>query len=64
MYKNREEAKRRRVESTRKAVKKYEENFKRINCRLEPELYERIRETGMSFNSFVVEAVREKLDRG
>lgn len=60
---DREEAKRRQRESNRKAVEKYQQNFKRINCRLEPALYEEIVKTGQSANSFIVEAVEEKLKR-
>lgn len=60
---DREEAKRRQRESNRKAVEKYQKNFKRINCRLDPSLYEEIAKTGQSVNSFIIEAIREKLGR-
>lgn len=58
---DREEAARRQRESNRKAVEKYQQRFQRINCRFEPELYEQIIATGQSANSFIVEAVKEKL---
>jgi ribosomal protein L18 len=60
---DREEAKQRKLESNRKAVAKYQGQYKRINCRFEPELYNQIINTGMSTNSFIIEAVKEKLDR-
>ena len=60
---DREEAARRQRESTRAAVKKYQEGFKRINCRLDPELYEQIIATGKTANSFIIEAIKEKLER-
>lgn len=41
----------------RKAIAKYEENFKRINCRLTPEMYQRIQSTGKSANTVIVEAL-------
>ena len=41
----------------RKAIAKYEENFKRINCRLTPEMYQRIQNTGKSANAVIVEAL-------
>ena len=41
----------------RKAIAKYEENFKRINCRLTPEMYQRIQNTGKSANTVIVEAL-------
>ena len=59
---DREEAAKRQRESNRKAVEKYQQNFKRINCRLDPEIYNRIVATGMSVNSFIIEAVTEKLE--
>ena len=60
---DREEAAERQRASNRKAVEKYQQNFKRINCRFEPELYEEIIKTGQSANSFIIEAVKEKLER-
>lgn len=44
-------------EAQRKAIAKYEENFKRINCRLTPEMYQRIQNTGKSANTVIVEAL-------
>lgn len=61
---DREEAKRRQKASNRAAVAKYQEKFKRINCRLDPELYEQIAATGVSVNQFIVEACKEKLQEG
>lgn len=60
---NREEAKERQKASNRAAVAKYQEKFKRVNCRFEPELYEKIAATGQSINSFIIEACEEKLKR-
>ena len=60
---DREEAKERRKISTRAAVAKYEKKFKRVNCRFDPELYDRIAATGQSINSFIIEACEEKLKR-
>ncbi len=60
---DRQEAAERQRESNRKAVKKYQENFKRINCRMDPELYQRIADTGQSVNTFIIEACMEKLER-
>jgi predicted HicB family RNase H-like nuclease len=65
--KDREEAERRKRESHRKAVEKYEQNFKRINCRFESELFEQIQEkikgSEQSVNTFIIEAVTEKIER-
>ena len=61
--KNREEAKERQKASNRAAVAKYQEKFKRVNCRFNPELYEKIAATGQSINSFIIEACEEKLKR-
>ena len=58
---DRKEAAERQRISNRKAVAKYQENFKRVNCRFEPELYEQIVATGQSANSFIIAAVKEKL---
>lgn len=60
---NREEAKERQKASNRAAVAKYQEKFKRVNCRFEPELYEKIAATGQSINSFIIAACEEKLKR-
>lgn len=60
---DRKEAAERQRASNRKAVAKYQENFKRVNCRFKPELYEQIIATGQSANSFIIAAVTEKLER-
>lgn len=60
---DREEARERQKASNRAAVAKYQEKFKRVNCRFEPELYEKIAATGQSINSFIIEACKEKLKR-
>lgn len=64
---DRSEAERRQRESNRKAVAKYQEQFKRVNCRFTPALYEQIQEkikdSEQSINSFIIEAVEEKLDK-
>lgn len=60
---NREEARERQKVSNRAAVAKYQEKFKRVNCRFNPELYEKIAATGQSINSFIIEACEEKLKR-
>ncbi len=61
---NREEAKERQKASNRAAVAKYQEKFKRVNCRFDPELYERIAATGQSINSFIIEACEKRLEEG
>ena len=60
---DREEAKRRQKESNRIAVAKYQERFKRINCRMDPGLYDQIAATGQSVNTFIIDACEEKLKR-
>ena len=60
---DREEAERRKKESNRAAVAKYQERFKRVNCRFEPALYDAIVTTGESVNSFIIAAVEEKLNK-
>lgn len=60
---DRQEAADRQRASNRKAVEKYQKNFKRINCRLDPGLYQQIVETGQSVNSFIVAACEEKLKK-
>ena len=60
---DREEAKERQKASNRAAVAKYQEKFKRVNCRFEPDLYNEIVATGQSVNSFSIDACREKLER-
>lgn len=61
---NREEAKERQKASNRAAVAKYQEKFKRVNCRFDPELYEKIAATGQSINSFIIEACKKRLEEG
>ena len=60
---DREEAARRQRESNRKAVQKYQndKSRKRINCLMPIELYEQIVSTGQSANSFIIQAIEEKL---
>lgn len=58
---NREEAKERQKASNRAAVAKYQEKFKRVNCRFEPDLYDRIVSTGQSVNSFIIKSVENQL---
>lgn len=60
---DRNEAKERQKASNRAAVAKYQEKFKRINCRLDPWLYEEIAATGQSVNTFIIEACKEKLEK-
>lgn len=60
---DREEAKNRQKASNRAAVAKYQEKFKRVNCRFEPALYDRIVSTGQSVNSFIIKAVENQLKR-
>lgn len=60
---DREEAARRQKESNRAAVAKYQERFKRVNCRFDPSLYDAIVSTGETANSFIIAAVKEKLDK-
>lgn len=60
---DREEAKRRQKESNRIAVAKYQERFKRINCRMDPGLYDQIVATGQSVNTYIIKACQEKLKR-
>lgn len=60
---DRQEAADRQRASNRKAVEKYQKNFKRINCRMDPGLYQQIVETGQSVNSFIVAACEEKLKK-
>ena len=60
---DREEAKERQKASNRAAVAKYQEKFKRVNCRFDKDLYAEIVATGQSINSFIIDACREKLER-
>lgn len=45
------------TEAQRRAMAKYAKNFKRINCRLTPEMYQQIVDTGKSANTVIVEAL-------
>jgi len=60
---DRNEAKERQKASNRAAVAKYQEKFKRINCRFEPWLYDEIVSTGQSVNTFIIDACKEKLEK-
>lgn len=48
-------------EAQRKAIAKYEENFKRINCRLPLDLWHKIENTGLSANSIIISALEKYL---
>lgn len=51
------------TEAQKKAIAKYEaEKVDRINCRLPKGTKERILATGMTVNSFIIDAVNEKLE--
>jgi len=60
---DREEAKERQRISNRAAVAKYQDKFKRINCRMDKSLYEAIVATGSSVNTFIIAACEEKLKK-
>lgn len=52
------------TEAQRKAVYKYDDKFERVNCRLTKGTKERIQKAGYkSINTFIVTAIKEKLDR-
>ena len=52
------------TEAQKRAVAKYEaEKVDRINCRLPKGLKESILQTGSSVNMFIIDAVKEKLER-
>lgn len=44
-------------EAQLRAIRKYEEKNKRINCRVPPELWEKIEGTGESANSIIIKAL-------
>ncbi len=48
-------------EAQRKAIQKYEQNFKRINCRLPLDLWHKIENTGLSANSIIISALEKYL---
>ena len=51
-------------ESTRKAIKKYDDKFERVNCRFLSGTKERIKKLGYkSINDFIKLAVAEKIER-
>lgn len=45
----------------RKAIQRYESNFKRINCRLPLDLWHKIESTGISANSVIISALEKYL---
>ena len=52
------------TEAQKKAIKKYEdEKVDRINCRLPKGYKEKIIATGNTVNNFIIEAVKEKLEK-
>lgn len=52
------------TEAQKKAIKKYEtEKVDRINCRLPKGMKEEIVKRGYTVNSFIIDAVTEKLAR-
>ena len=52
------------TDAQKKAIRKYEEEkVDRINCRLPKGIKEEIIATGQSVNSFIIEAVLEKLEK-
>lgn len=52
------------TEAQKRAIAKYEENtVDRINCRLPKGVKDAIISTGSTVNSFIIEAVLEKLER-
>ena len=44
-------------EAQLRAIRKYEEKNKRINCRVPPDLWEKIESTGESANSIIIKAL-------
>ena len=52
------------TEARKRAIRKYEaEKVDRINCRLPKGYKDEILASGSTVNHFIIEAVREKLDR-
>lgn len=47
------------LECQRRANANYENKFKRINCRLEQDLYDKITATGESANSVIIKALEQ-----
>ena len=55
---------RKTTDAQRKAIYKYDEQFERVNCRLEAGTKKRIEKAGYSsINNFIKLAVSEKLER-
>lgn len=51
-------------EAQKRAIAKYEaEKVDRINCRLPKGIKDKILESGYTVNAFIIEAVKEKLER-
>ena len=51
-------------DAQRKAVKKYDSGFERVNCRFQEGTKERIKKAGYnSINKFIISAVMEKLEK-
>lgn len=46
-------------EAHRRAVKKYEEKNKRVNCRIPQELWEKVEQTGESANSIILKSLQK-----
>lgn len=44
-------------EAQRRAIRKYESTHKRINCRIPPDLWQKIVQTGESANSIILKAL-------
>ena len=55
--------KRESSDAQRAAVARYDEKHDRINCRLPKGTADAIRATGASVNSFIIDAVKEKLEK-
>ncbi len=51
-------------EALKRAIKKYDEKFERVNCRFPIGTKDRIKDIGYtSINKFIIAAVEEKLER-
>lgn len=48
-------------EAQRRAIKKYDSKFKRINCRLPLDLWAKIEKTGQSSNAVIIAALEKYL---
>ena len=52
------------TEAMRKAIKKYDTGFERVNCRFPEGTKDRIKKAGFSsINKFIIQAVFEKLEK-